>query len=55
MPCLASVEKARHILAALVLDVGQYRRAYGIKIPDVMRDVLEVANILAGVEIDGDQ
>ncbi len=52
---LAGVDHTRDDLAVLALDVHQHRRAYGIKVPDVMGDILKMAYVFAGLEIDGHQ
>src|SRR5262249_35732364 len=52
---LAGVDHARNNLAALVLDVDQNRRADRIQVPHVVGDILEVANVLASVEIERDE
>ena len=49
---LAAVNDARDDLAVLVLHIDQDRRADRVEIPHVMGDVLEVADILAGVEVE---
>ena len=51
MPGLAGMHHARNGLAALVLDVDQHGRADRVEIPHIMRDVLEVAGVLAGFEV----
>src|SRR6202021_956927 len=50
MTGLASMDHARDGLAILALHVHQHRRAYSIEIPHVVGDVLEVADIFAGIE-----
>src|SRR5262245_54071775 len=52
MAGLAAVEEARDDLAVLVFDINQDRRACSIAVPRLIGDVLEVADILAGIEID---
>ncbi len=52
MTGLTAVDDARNDLAVLVLNIDQDRRADRVKIPNVMGDVLIVAGILAGVEIE---
>src|ERR1700704_1957777 len=52
---LAGMDHTRDDLAVLALDVHQHRRAYGIKVPDVMGDILKMAYVFAGLEIDGHQ
>ena len=52
---LAAVNDAGDRLAVLVLDVDEDRRADGVKIPNVMRNVLEVANVFARIEIKRDE
>jgi len=52
---LAGVNDSRDQLAALVPHVDQHRRADRVEIPDVVRDVLEVADIFASLEIKRDQ
>jgi hypothetical protein len=55
MAGLAGVDDGRDGLAALVLGVDQDRGAGRIEVPHVMRNVLEVADVFAGVEIERDQ
>jgi hypothetical protein len=52
---LAGMDHARNGLAVLVLHIYQYRRAYSIEIPHIMRNVLGVADVFAGIEINGHQ
>ena len=52
---LAGVDDAGNRVAVLVLHVDQDRRAHRVEIPQVVGDVLEVAGVLAGVEIERDQ
>ena len=51
---LAAVDHDVDHLAALVLRLGQDRRADRVEVPDVVRDVLEVPLVGAGVEVDRD-
>ena len=55
VPGLAAVNDGRHDVAVLVLGIDQDRRARVVEIPNVMGDVLEVADIFAGIEIDRDE
>jgi hypothetical protein len=48
---LTSVNYAGDRLAVLVLYVDEDRRADRVKIPNVMRNILQMANVLAGIEI----
>ena len=52
---LTGVNDAGDRLAVLVLHVDEDRRADGIKIPNVMRNILQVANVLAGIQIKRNQ
>ena len=52
---LAAMDDDVDHLAALVLRLGQDRRAHGVEVPHVVRDVLEVPLVRALVEVDGDQ
>ena len=52
---LAAVDDARDHLAVLVAHVDEDRRARGVEVPDIVRDVLVVPLVLAGVEIDRDE
>ena len=52
---LAGVQHGRHHFARLVARVDQHRRADVIEVPEVMRNVLEVADVFAGVQIHRDQ
>ena len=52
---LAGVHDGGNHLAGLVGRVDQHGRAYGVEIPDVMGDVLEVADVLARLQIERDE
>ena len=49
---LTGVKDARDRFSALVFDIDQDRRTHRVEVPNVMRDVLEMASKLAGIEID---
>ncbi len=52
---LPGMDHRGHRRPVLVLGIDQDRRTDRIEIPHVMRDILEVADIFAGIEIDRDQ
>src|SRR5262249_23149952 len=51
IPDLARTWQAGNHVAVIVLNINQNRRGGWIKIPNVMRDILEVADIFSGIEI----
>ena len=55
MPGLAGMQHARNGIAVLVLDINQHGGADRVEIPDIVGDILEVADIFAGVEIERHQ
>ena len=52
---LATVDNGGDDLAVFVFGIDQHRRADGIEIPNVMRDVLVVASVLAGFQVERDE
>jgi len=55
MPGLATMQHALDVVAAVILDHGQDWRRDGVEIPYIMGDILEVADIFAGIQIDRHQ
>ena len=55
MSSLAAVQHTRNTITIVIDDISQNSRANCIKIPYIMCDVLEVANILTSIQIYGDQ
>src|SRR5262249_39062251 len=54
-PGLARMDDPGNDLPGLVANVDQNRRTGRVEVPDVVGDVLEVADVFAGLEIEGDQ
>jgi hypothetical protein len=52
---LAGVHYGRDHLAGFVGDREQHRRTNRVEVPHVMRNVLEVANVFAGIQVERDK
>ena len=55
MSSLARMEDALNHLSLLVFDRSHERRRHRIEVPQIMRDILEMTYIFAGIEIDRHQ
>src|SRR5512132_652726 len=51
LPDLAGPDDAGNDFAVVVLNINENRRTRWVEIPHIVRDVLEVADIFAGIEI----